>query len=90
MIPKQERLLYSTEILIIQTLSKNDGLQSTILLKRFPGIWSIGPCPFICGGCQARLKAQGSDPCLRDTASRRGNLVGVREFKSRPPHHTFF
>ena len=42
------------------------------------------------GGCQAWLKAQGSDPCLRDATSRRGNLVGVREFKSRPPHHVLF
>ena len=40
-----------------------------------------------CGGCPAWLKAQGSDPCLRDELLRRGNLVGVREFKSRPPHH---
>jgi hypothetical protein len=45
---------------------------------------------FQSGGCQARLKAQGSDPCLRDTLSRRGNLVGVREFKSRPPHQIQF
>ncbi len=32
------------------------------------------------GGCQARLKAQGLGPCL----------VGVHEFKSRPPHQILF
>ena len=36
-------------------------------------------CSFPCsrGGCQARSKAQGSGPCP----------VGVRGFKSHPPHH---
>jgi hypothetical protein len=35
------QIRYSTEILIIQTSTRNDELHSTILRKRFPGIRSV-------------------------------------------------